>query len=81
MPLITFDVGGVGEMLEYAEHQDTIVTESSAEGLFRKLKGEAFTPGFPLIAAVHQNRVLPVYCFKYHHDRVLCWRALQEAQR
>ena len=40
VPLISFDVGGIGEMLEYAEHEDVIVMESSAKALSQKLEGE-----------------------------------------
>ena len=40
MPLISFDVGGIGEMLEYAEHGDVIVMESTAKALSQKLQGD-----------------------------------------
>ena len=40
MPLITFDVGGVGEMLEYSDHPDIIVMDASAKSLSKKLQGE-----------------------------------------
>ena len=40
VPLISFDVGGIGEMLEYAEHGDVIVMESTAKALSQKLQGE-----------------------------------------
>ena len=41
MPLISFDVGGIGEMLEYAEHGDVIVMESTAKALSQKLQGDS----------------------------------------
>ena len=41
MPLITFDVGGIGEMLEFAEHGDVIVMESTAKALSQKLQGDS----------------------------------------
>ena len=40
VPLITFDVGGVGEMLHYSEHEDVVVMDSSASSLARKLQGK-----------------------------------------
>ena len=39
VPLIAFDVGGVGEMLDYSQHEDVIVMDSSAASLARKLQG------------------------------------------
>ena len=39
VPLIAFDVGGVGEMLHYSEHEDVIVMDSSATNLANKLQG------------------------------------------
>lgn len=39
VPLITFDVGGVGEMLQYSEHEDVIVMDSTAKSLASKLQG------------------------------------------
>ena len=41
VPLISFDVGGIGEMLEYAEHGDVIVMESTAKALSQKLQGDS----------------------------------------
>ena len=41
VPLISFDVGGIGEMLEYAEHEDVMVMESTAEALSQKLQGDS----------------------------------------
>ena len=40
MPLITFDVGGVGEMLEYSDHPDIIVMDTTAKSLSKKLQGK-----------------------------------------
>lgn len=40
VPLIAFDVGGVGEMLHYSEHEDVIVMDSSATSLAKKLQGK-----------------------------------------
>jgi hypothetical protein len=41
VPFITFDVGGVGEMLEYVDHPDIIVMDTTAKSLSKRLQGEA----------------------------------------
>ena len=46
VPLITFDVGGVGEMLEYSDHPDIIVMDTTAKSLSKKLQGKPAAPGF-----------------------------------
>ena len=47
VPLISFDVGGVGEMLHYSEHEDVIVMDSSAKSLASKLQGEGLSSSSP----------------------------------
>ena len=47
VPLIAFDVGGVGEMLHYSEHEDVIVMDSSAKSLASKLQGEGLSSSSP----------------------------------